>query len=219
MEKEVTKEQYGQLQNLLNDIVFVLADVVESRDKETTGHIERTTAFIKILVDGMVERGVYSNELNKMDLDLLRFSACLHDVGKIAIPSSVLGKPSRLSNEEFEIMKTHSLEGKRIIDKIISRSEKEQEFLQHAKIFAGYHHERWDGKGYPHGLNRLNIPLQGRIMAVVDVYDALVSERPYKKPFTPEEAVKIIMDSTGEMFDPLIAEVFFEVRKQFEKVA
>jgi putative two-component system response regulator len=218
MEKEAIKELYDELKYLLNSIVFVMAEVVESRDEETTGHIDRIMAFVKILTEAMIERDVYSDELNGIDLDAFCHAACFHDVGKITIPINVLTKPGRLTNEEFDIMKAHSLEGKKIIDKIVSRAGGEGEFLRSAKLFAGFHHERWDGKGYPHGFDRLNIPLQGRIMAIVDVYDALISERPYKQPFTPEEAVKIIMDSTGEMFDPLIAELFFEVRHQFEAV-
>jgi putative two-component system response regulator len=206
-----------QLQKLQNGIVFVLADMVESRDKGTGGHIERTTTYIKILVDAMMERGVHADVLGKMDLDLLNSSARLHDIGKISIPDSVLNKPGKLTDEEFEIMKTHSAEGERIIDQIVSRTE-DVEFLRNAKLFAGYHHERWDGKGYPHGDKETGIPLQGRIMAIVDVYDALVSERPYKKPFTADEAVGIIMENSGKQFDPVIVNVFYEARDQFKAV-
>jgi putative two-component system response regulator len=207
-----------QLQRLQNGIVAVLADMVETRDKNTGGHIERTTTLIKILVDAMVTRGVYSDELNKMDLDLLSSSARLHDIGKIAISDIILNKPQKLTDEEFEIMKTHSEEGEHIIDQIVSYTEN-IEFLRNAKLFAGYHHERWDGQGYPHGLKETDIPLQGRIMAIVDVYDALVSERPYKKALTAEEAYNIIMENAGKQFDPAIAEVFNEIKDQFEKIA
>ncbi|MCL2174628.1 MAG: HD domain-containing protein, partial [Treponema sp.] len=120
-------------------------------------------------------------------------------------------KPGKLTDEEYEIMKSHSMEGERIIDEIISRTG-EGEFLHNAKLFAGTHHERWDGKGYPRGLKGADIPLQGRIMAIVDVYDALISDRPYKKAFTNEEAVEIIMQNSGSHFDPKIADVFFEVK-------
>jgi putative two-component system response regulator len=214
---ELIKERTLQLQRLQNGIVFVLADMVENRDHVTGGHIERTTTYIKILIDAMVARGVYADMLNKMDLDLLISSARLHDVGKITISDTILNKPGKLTNEEFEIMKTHAAEGERIIEQIISRTD-DVEFLRNAKLFAGYHHERWDGKGYPHGLEGLNIPLQGRIMAIVDVYDALVSERPYKKPFSQGRAVETIMENSGKQFDSLIADVFYEVREQFESV-
>ncbi|MCL2539642.1 MAG: response regulator [Oscillospiraceae bacterium] len=206
-----------QLQHLQNGIVFVLADMVENRDKGTGGHVERTTTYIKILIDAMIARGIYADEIGEIDLDLFVSSARLHDIGKISISDVILNKPAKLTDEEFEIMKTHVAEGERIIDQIVSRTGN-VEFLRNAKLFAGYHHERWDGKGYPRGLEKTNIPLQGRIMALVDVYDALLSERPYKKPFTPEEAFKIIIDSSGKQFDPLIADVFFEVREQFEAV-
>ena len=212
------KEQVTQLKKLLNGIVFVFTDTVENRDKGTGGHIERMASYIKILIEKMTANKIYSAELDGMDLDLLCSSARLHDIGKINIPDKIISKPERLTTEEFEIMKTHAAEGEKIIDRIILETGYESEYLQNAKLFAGYHHERWDGKGYPHQLSRLSIPIQGRIMAVVDVYDALVSERPYKKPFSAEEAAKIIMDSSGEMFDPLIVEAFYEVRKEIEAV-
>ena len=211
-------EKTEQLEKLQHSMVYVLADMIENRDKGTGGHLERTSAYIKILIDSMIERGIYAEELRKYDLDTLCSSARLHDVGKICIPDAVLNKPGRLTDEEFIVMKTHAAEGERIIDQIVSRVGYSMEFLNNAKLFAGYHHERWDGKGYPRGLDRLNIPLQGRIMAIVDVYDALVSERPYKKPFTAEEAVKIIIDSSGEMFDPLIVEVFIDISKQLNTI-
>ena len=207
-----------ELQNLQNAIIFSFADMVESRDKGTGGHIERTSIYMKILLDSMIEHGVYAEELSKIDVDSFISSARLHDVGKISISDMVLNKPGKLTDEEYEIMKTHSAEGERIIDQIASRTA-DVEFLQNAKLFAGYHHERWDGKGYPHGLEGLHIPLQGRIMAIADVYDALVSERPYKKSFSSDEAVAIIMENSGKQFDPAIADVFYEARHQFETVA
>jgi len=165
----------------------------------------------------MLVHKVYADELTKMDLDLSISSARLHDVGKITISDTILNKPGKLTDEEYTIMKTHAAEGERIIDQIVSRTG-DAEFLHNAKLFAGYHHERWDGKGYPHGLMGNEIPLQGRILAIVDVYDALVSVRPYKKPFTAEEAVNIIMESAGKHLDPIIAEVFYKVRDQFAAV-
>ena len=214
---DLIRERTSQLQRLQNGIVFVLADMVENRDQVTGGHIERTTTFIRILIEAMIKAGVYAGELKEMDLDLLVSSARLHDVGKIAISDVILNKPAKLTNEEFEIMKSHAAEGERIVEQIISRTDN-VDFLRNAKLFAGYHHERWDGKGYPHGLSGADIPLQGRIMAIADVYDALISARPYKKPFTAEEAFTIIKESSGKQFDPQIVNVFCEVRDQFEAV-
>jgi putative two-component system response regulator len=208
-------EKTVQLQILQNGIAFVLADVVENRDKKTDGHIERTTAYIKILLNAMIERGVYADELGVMDLDLLISSSRLHDVGKISISDTILNKHEKLTDEEAEIIRTHSAEGERIIDQIVARTG-DVEFLRNAKLFVGYHQERWGGTGYHRGLKGTEIPLQGRVMAIVDAYDALISELPYKKPFTAEESVKIIRENAGKQFDPLIADVFCAVSDQFK---
>jgi putative two-component system response regulator len=214
---EIIRARTLQLHRLQNSIVSVLADMVENRDKGTGSHIERTSVYIKILIDEMKNRGVYLDEISKWDIDKIISSARMHDLGKISISDIIVKKPEKLTDDEFELMKTHVLEGERIIDEIISKTG-EGEFLRNAKLFAGYHHERWDGKGYPRGLKGENIPLQGRIMAIVDVYDALVSERPYKKAFSNEEAVRIIMESAGTHYDPEIAAVFFEVKELFKAV-
>jgi putative two-component system response regulator len=211
------QQKTEQLQHLQHAIIYGLADMVESRDVMTGGHIDRTATYAEILIDAMTERGVYVDEIEKLDKELLISSTRLHDIGKIAIPDLILNKPGRLTVEEYEIMKTHVIEGERIIDKIASRTH-ETELLSNAKLFVSTHHERWDGTGYPHGLAGDNIPFQGRLMAIVDVYDALVSERPYKKALPPEEAVKIIMENSGTHFDPEVADVFYEVRKQFTEV-
>ena len=219
--REKTKElqvRTEQLENLQNSIIYVVADVVENRDQITGGHIGRTSAYIDILLNAMLERSVYINEICNIDFDSFISSARLHDVGKVSISDTILNKPGKLTIEEFDIMKTHAQAGERIIDQIIAHSGNET-FLNNAKLFAGYHHERWDGKGYPYGLAGTDIPLQGRVMAFVDVYDALVSDRPYKKAHPHDEAVKIIMEGAGSQFDPLIAEVFYEVREHFHKIS
>jgi len=215
---KIIRERTAKLQRLQNTVIFGFADLVESRDQNTGGHIERTTKYLKKLLDAMLERGIYIDEICDVDFDAFISSARLHDVGKISISDNILNKPDKLNDDEFIVMKTHAEEGERVIDKFISYSGNDEVFLNNAKLFAGYHHERWDGKGYPHGLKGANIPLQGRIMAFVDVYDALVSERPYKKPFTHEEAIKLIMDNAGTQFDPVIADVLNDIRDQFESV-
>ena len=212
------RQRTEQLQRLQNGIVFVLADMVENRDHATGGHIERTTSYMKILVDKMTSLGTYGDALSQLNLDSLVSSARLHDVGKITIGDNILNKPGKLTAEEFEMMKRHTLEGERIIDQIVYHTGEDEEFLNNAKLFAGYHHERWDGTGYPYGAAGNNIPLHGRIMALVDVYDALVSERPYKKPFAHDEAVNIIRENVGTHFDPVISEVFFRIEREFAEI-
>ena len=199
-----------QLVRLQNGIVFTLADVVENRDSNTGGHIDRTSIYMQILIDAMLAQGVYRDELTVWDLDSLVSSARLHDLGKIAIPDSVLNKPDKLTDEEFAIIQSHPKVGERIITQMTQRTG-DAEFLKNAKLFAAYHHEKWNGRGYPYGLSENEIPLHGRIMAVIDVYDALVSERPYKKAFSHEKAVSIIIEDAGTHFDPHIAEVFKSV--------
>ena len=206
-----------QLERLQNSIIHVVADVVENRDQVTGGHIERTTAYIDILLNAMLQRNVYMDEISHIDFDSFISSARLHDVGKVSISDTILNKPGKLTPEEYEIMKSHTKEGERIIDQIIAHSGNEA-FLTDAKLFAGYHHERWDGKGYPYGLSGTDIPLQGRVMAFVDFYDALVSNRPYKKAFSHDDAVKIIADGAGIQFDPQIANVFYDVQDDFKNV-
>jgi len=214
---QVIRERTAQLRRLQNNIVSVLADMVENRDKGTGGHIERTSIYIKILIEEMKERGVYLDEIRDWDVEKTVSSARMHDLGKISISDIIVNKPDKLTDEEYELIKTHTIEGEMIIDEMISKTG-EDEFLNSARLFAGCHHERWDGKGYPRGLKGEKIPLQGRIMAIVDVYDALVSERPYKKAFSDEEAVQIIMDNAGVHYDPKIAEVFLSVKDQFKAV-
>jgi len=210
-------ERTEQLVRLQNGIVFAMADLVENRDQNTGGHIDRTAVYMKTLIEAMFAEGVDADEMRGWDLDSVVSSARLHDIGKVSIPDAVLNKPGKLTDEEFDIMKAHAIEGGRIIDNVIGRTG-EAEFLHNAKMIAVYHHERWNGTGYPYGLKETETPLQARIMAIIDVYDALVSERPYKKAFTHEDAVRIIMEDAGRHFDPFIADVFHKVNLQISQV-
>jgi putative two-component system response regulator len=214
---EIIRERTAQLNRLHNSIISVLANLVESRDKGTGGHIERTSEYIKILINEMKNQGLYSDVINDWDLERVISSARMHDLGKISITDLIVNKPGRLTDEEYEIMKTHAQEGERIIDEIIAQTG-EGEFLRNARLFAGCHHERWDGNGYPHKLKGDEIPLQGRIMAIADVYDALVSERPYKKAFSADDAAEIIMQGAGTHYDPKITEIFFKAKDQFKNI-
>jgi len=145
-------------------------------------------------------------------------SARLHDIGKIVITDLILNKPENLTNEEIDLIKTHTLEGEKIIDTIITETGQEL-FLQYAKLFAGCHHERWDGMGYPRGLKGEEIPLHGRIMAIADAYDALISDRPYKKALTHAAATDILKNNSGTHFDPEIVKIFLVCEKKFERVS
>jgi putative two-component system response regulator len=212
------KKRTGRITRLKNGIVSVLADLVECRDETTGGHIDRTSRAIKVLIEAMRETGVYADEMADWDLDTMIASARLHDVGKIAVSDVILNKPGKLAPEEFATVKSHVREGERIIDKIVSKTG-DEEFLHFARLFVSYHHEHWDGGGYPYGLKGQDIPLPGRILAIIDVYDALVSARPYKKPVQPDAALNTIMQESGKHFDPNIAEVFFLKRDAFKEIA
>jgi putative two-component system response regulator len=211
---KLIKKSQRSLRNMQNAMISVISELVENRDKITGGHIERTQQYLKILVDELIRTGTYTAEISKWDLNLLLPSAQLHDVGKITISDLILNKPAKLTDEEFAIIKTHASEGERIIDEIIGKTS-DDGFLMHAKRFAAYHHEKWNGSGYPRGLSGMDIPLEGRIMAIADVYDALVSERPYKKAFAHEKAVEIILSEAGTHFDPELIKAFSQIADDF----
>jgi len=203
---------------LQNAILKAMAELVESRDDITGKHIERTQGYLGLLVDALSSRKLNAEEMSNWNIDLVLRSSQLHDIGKIAVKDEILKKPGKLTDEEFAEIKKHPACGEEIIEKI-KHNTNEHEFLEHAKIFAGSHHEKWDGTGYPKGLKGREIPLQGRLMAIADVYDALVSERPYKKAFSHEDAVKIISESNGTHFDPDLVSVFLEISDKFNETA
>jgi putative two-component system response regulator len=192
--------------------------MVEFRDDVTGGHIERTQSYLKLLVDKLLAERVYWEEVSSWNLEFLIPSAQLHDVGKIAISDTILNKPGKLTVEEYEIMKTHARVGESAIEGIM-KTIPDNDFLYHAKIFAGTHHEKWDGSGYPRGLKHSAIPLQGRLMAIADVYDALIAVRPYKQPLTTQEAERIILEGREKHFDPVLTELFQELSPQFAQIA
>jgi putative two-component system response regulator len=215
----LVREKVNELVILQNNTLGVIADLVEARDSTTGDHIERTQTFLEIFLDQIYSNGAYADEVSSWDIYYLLPSAQLHDVGKIKISDIILNKPGKLTDEEFNIMKTHSAAGEEIIDRIIERTgSSSDEFLKYARLFAGTHHEKVDGSGYPRGLKGNEIPLQGRILAIVDVYDALVSLRPYKKPMTHTDAVKIIVEGSGKHFDTKLIDVFLECEKRFDRL-
>jgi len=204
-----------RLQNAVFDTVV---DMVEFRDKYTGGHIVRTQQYVSAMIDEMKKEEIYTDEISTWEVSSILASAKLHDVGKIAVPDLILGKNSKLTEDEFENMKSHVSASIDAIEGIIKKTG-EDAFFNHAMRMAGTHHEKWDGSGYPIGLKGRNIPLEGRIMAIADVYDALISKRQYKDVMSHEEACKIIEEGSGTQFDPALINVFRNIKDEFHKIA
>ena len=195
------------LDEVQTKLIMVLADLVENRDASTGDHIKKTAIYTGITMNQMKKMGYYTDQLTDTFISNVIKSAPLHDIGKIKISDTILNKPGKLTDEEFEIMKKHTTYGAEVIEQCIS-SLPNSEFLCEAKNIAAYHHEKWNGKGYPYGLEGEEIPLSARIMAVADVFDALVSKRVYKDAFSFEKAMSIIEEDSGTHFDPKVAEAF-----------
>ena len=204
------KELYQnmRIERIQNSVISSLATVVEERDENTGGHIMRCEIYVEKLLDRMKSEGSYL-QLTEEYSSYIAMAAAMHDIGKIKIPDRILNKPGRLTDEEYDIMKKHSIYGAEIIRKTMGDIE-ETDYITVAYNIARYHHERYDGKGYPDGLKGEDIPLEARVMALADVYDALISERVYKKAFSVEKAKEIILDGSGTQFDPCLVPLFLE---------
>jgi putative two-component system response regulator len=206
--------------NAIQDATMVaLGSLAETRDNETGDHIRRTQHYVKALARKMSEHAALAEALTPDTIGLLYKSSPLHDIGKVGIPDRILLKPGKLTEEEFEIMKTHTTLGRNSILAAERLLDSPTTFLHAAREIAWTHHERWDGTGYPQGLAGNDIPLAGRIMAVVDVYDALLSKRIYKPAVSQEMALAIIKDGTGSHFDALIVQAFLEIADQLPELA
>jgi len=214
--EKMVKEKTERIVELKNAVMEAIAELVERRDDATGGHITRTSKYLRKFISAVLSSGLYKNQTSSWNIDQMILSAQLHDVGKIAIDDAILRKPGKLTDEEFETMKKHTVLGGEII-KDIQKKAGEQEFLDYAFVFSVYHHEKWNGSGYPYGKSGEDIPLPARLMAIIDVYDALISERPYKKSFTHEEAINIIKDGRGTHFDPTLTDLFLSVSDELEK--
>lgn len=216
--EKMVQEKTKVITELQYSIVHVMSDMVERRDGSTGGHLMRTQQYLQILLDEVKKHDIYSDELRNVDINIYIRASQLHDIGKISIPDSILLKEGQLSPIEFEVMKQHAILGEDAIHSAMA-SVQETEFLEIAAAFAGAHHERWDGTGYPRALREREIPIEGRLMAIADVYDALISQRPYKGPMPYAEARKIILEGKGTHFDPLLIPVFEKASGQFEAIA
>ena len=199
-------------------IISGLANLIENRDMETGGHISRTSAYVKTLAEDARAEGVYADQLTDQFIFLLYTLAPMHDIGKIIISDRILKKPGRLTPEEFEQMKKHASVGGTVVREVLDGIT-DDEYLPFAADIATYHHERWDGTGYPERLAGETIPLSARIMAIADVFDALVSERCYKSAMTADEAFRIIEEEAGSHFDPNLVAVFLRHRDKYEQMS
>ena len=213
------QEQAAQVQKLQNGLILVLADLVESRDKCTGDHVRKTAAYVNIIAKQMKADGCYPDMVDDDFIENVTNSAPLHDVGKIQVPDAILNKPGKLTEEEFELMKTHTTAGSEIISHAMNTVGWRSGYLAEARNMAHYHHEKWDGSGYPMALKGESIPLSARIMAVADVFDALVSRRSYKEPFPIEKAMEIIREGSGSHFDPKVVASFFHAEAEIRLVA
>ena len=204
-------EEMKELLDLQNIFLITLVEIVGSKDYSTGEHIRRTAEYVKILATELKIRGIYNDELHDTFISNLSFAAPLHDIGKINTPDHILNKPGKLTEEEFETMKDHTIIGGYILKKIIDKLPNDSKFLNvltMARDIALSHHEKWNGKGYPYALSKLEIPLSARIMAICDVFDALTSKRVYKEAYSSDRAYQIILEESGKSFDPLITDVF-----------
>ena len=204
------RKQSETISRMQEEIIMDFAEMVEARDKCTGDHIKKTSYYVEVIAKEMQREGRYPGMLTDAYIAKLVRSAPLHDVGKIKISDVILNKPGRLTDEEFELMKTHTTEGRDILTKT-SGIALSSGYLNEAIDMAYCHHERWDGTGYPSGLSGEDIPLSARIMAVADVFDALVSQRSYKQPFSYRKAIGIIMEESGTHFDPTVVEAFLSI--------
>lgn len=219
LQQSAKKEQfYRQVQKMQHNIILTMADIVENRDENTGEHIRRTADYVEIIARSMQKQNAYPDILTDAYIADMIVAAPLHDMGKIHVPDKVLNKPGRLDEEEFLLMKQHALEG----EKLLSKAEDnlgDMSYLKIAISMAGYHHEWWNGEGYPHKVSGEEIPLCARIMAVADVFDALLSKRCYKDAMSLEKAYEIMEKETGTHFDPVVMKAFWAAREELEKAA
>lgn len=218
LEEEVARRS-AEIEAIQDVTILAMASLAETRDNETGNHIRRTQFYVQVLAEKLQNHPRFSDFLSDHTIKLLFKSAPLHDIGKVGIPDHILLKPGRFTPEEFAIMKAHTTLGRDAIATAEARLGINIEFLAHAKEIAYSHQEKWDGSGYPEGLAGDAIPVSARLMAVADVYDALISRRPYKEPMSHEQAVQLIIDGRGSHFDPDIVDAFISTQDEFSAIS
>ncbi|GHU64787.1 two-component system response regulator [Clostridia bacterium] len=219
--RSMMRLQSNQIMELQSSVMDVIANIVEFRDDVTGNHVARTKRFMEIMIDAMIEHDFYAEETKGWEVELLLESVQLHDVGKIGISDTILNKPGKLTAEEYAEIQTHVEIGERILDRIrsVRKNSIDHNFLKYAEILISYHHEKWDGSGYPHKLAGEDIPLLGRLMAIADVYEALISKRSYKEAMSAEVADGIMMEGKGTFFEPRLVDFFMGAKAQINAVA
>lgn len=209
------RQNTEQVLRMQDNIISGIANLIEDRDTDTGKHVKRTSDYVEMIARSAKYWELYEDILTEEYIQRLVKAAQLHDIGKISVPDRILLKPGKLTPEEFEEIKKHAAEGGRIIRELFGEAE-DQEYVRIAIEVASCHHEKWDGTGYGRGLARTNIPLSARIMAIADVFDALISKRCYKDAYDLDKAFDIIKESSGTHFDPQLADVFIRMRKDIE---
>lgn len=212
-------QRLSELNHLQDATIFVMVSMAEFRDETTGNHIRRTSEYVGMLAVELAKLPHYSESLTLNVIEQMRKSAPLHDIGKIAIPDEILLKPGKHTSEEFTIMKTHAQRGLDMLKQAGNHMGEHGDFLTIAMEIAGCHHEKWDGTGYPRGLKGAEIPISARLMALADVFDALLDTRPYKKPMTIEQTTAIILEGKGTHFDPEVVEAFLRIYDKMLEVA
>ncbi|AZN38042.1 two-component system response regulator [Iodobacter ciconiae] len=216
----LVQERTRELAHLQQATILAMASLAETRDNETGKHLRRTQHFVALLALELAENPRFSNELTSANIQWLYKSAPMHDIGKVGVPDHILLKPGKLTDEEFNLMKMHTVYGRDVITSVESYlGTKEDKFLHFAREIAYSHQEKWDGSGYPQGLKGEEIPLSARLMAVADVYDALVSKRVYKPALSHEEAISIIVKGAGSHFDPTVVEALLRIQCSFPDIS
>jgi putative two-component system response regulator len=218
LEQEIAKRTQ-EISAIQMVTISTMTSLAETRDTDTGNHIVRTQHYVKLLAMRLKNHPRFHASLNDATIETLFRSAPLHDIGKVGIPDAILLKKGKLTPEEFEIMKTHAELGYKAIHHAQEQLETDVEFLKTAKEIAYTHHEKWDGTGYPRGLKGDEIPISGRLMAVADVYDALINRRVYKEAYTHQEAVKIMIEGRGTHFDPDVLDAFMQLQTEFTAIA
>lgn len=220
-----TRDRFRELRVTQAVAIETLASLAEYRDAETSEHLQRISVFVKVLAETLQKHSLYSGYMKSKEnyIEELVHASVLHDIGKIGVPDGILLKPGALTAEEFEVVKAHTTIGSEILTaadlqfcKRIGKQSYTQSYLTLAQIIARGHHEKWDGSGYPDGLSGYEIPLAARIVALCDVYDAVTSDRVYKKAWSHQEAVQLIKKNRGSHFDPVLVDVFLQKEKLFE---